>query len=56
MLFLFFDGRYPFNVSLVDILFGHKVPSGVGDKTINIGALKRLGDQEATKLMRALGV
>jgi chitosanase len=40
----------------VDILFGHEVPSGVGDKTIDIPALKALGDTQAGKLAAALGV
>jgi hypothetical protein len=38
------------------VVFGNEVPAGVGDKTIDIGALKTLGDQEAKKLASALGV
>jgi chitosanase len=39
-----------------DIVFGNEVPSGVGDETINISALKSLGDTAAKKLAAALGV
>lgn len=38
------------------IIFGTKVPSGVGDQTINIANLKTLGDQQAKLLQTALGL
>jgi chitosanase len=38
------------------VVFGNVVPSGVGDKTIDISALKQLGDATARKLTAALGV
>jgi chitosanase len=43
-------------VLAIDVLFGNQVPSGVGDMTIDIAALKTLGDEQATKLAQALGV
>jgi hypothetical protein len=47
--------RIFFSVCL-DIIFGQEVPRGVGDKTIDIPALKQLGDVEARKLAAALKV
>jgi hypothetical protein len=44
------------SVSPIDVLFGKQVPEGVGKTTIDIGALKKLGDEQATKLAQALGV
>jgi len=38
------------------IIFGDQVPDGVGEETIDINALKTLGDQQAKKLAAALGV
>jgi len=38
------------------VLFGNQVPDGVGDKTIDIKTLKALGDQQAKKLAKALGL
>ncbi|KZV87960.1 hypothetical protein EXIGLDRAFT_837880 [Exidia glandulosa HHB12029] len=38
------------------VIFGTKVPSGVGDQTINIATLKTLGDQQAKLLQTALGL
>lgn len=40
----------------IDVLFGNQVPDGVGDKTIDIKTLKALGDQQAKKLAKALGL
>ena len=40
----------------IDIHFGKQVPTGVGDTTIDITALKKLGDEQVTKLAQALGV
>jgi chitosanase len=39
-----------------DVVFGQQVPSGVGQHTIDIAALKALGDKETKKLATALGV
>ena len=44
------------SVASPDVIFGDQVPSGVGDKTIDIAALKKLGDTETKKLAAALGV
>ncbi|KAJ7143730.1 fungal chitosanase of glycosyl hydrolase group 75-domain-containing protein [Mycena epipterygia] len=38
------------------IVFGTQVPSGVGQSTIDIAALKTLGDQQTTLLQSALGL
>ncbi|KAH7099376.1 fungal chitosanase of glycosyl hydrolase group 75-domain-containing protein [Auriculariales sp. MPI-PUGE-AT-0066] len=38
------------------IVWGTKVPTGVGQNTINITALKTLGDQQARALQTALGL
>jgi len=38
------------------VLFGNQVPAGVKDMTIDIGALKRLGDRQARRLAKALRV
>ncbi|EJD35897.1 hypothetical protein AURDEDRAFT_74830 [Auricularia subglabra TFB-10046 SS5] len=45
-------GHEPVDVEY--IIFGTQVPSGVGDETIDISALKKLGDQQATLLQAAL--
>jgi len=37
-------------------MFGNVVPKGVGEETIDIKALKTLGDIQATLLADALGV
>jgi hypothetical protein len=37
-----------------DIVFANKAPSGVGDQTIDIAALKKLGDQSVKQLVEAL--
>jgi len=47
-------GHVPLDV--VYICFPTEVPSGVGDVTIDIGALKTLGDQQVTLLQQALGL
>jgi hypothetical protein len=41
-----------------DIHFGNQVPTGVSESksTIDIAALKTLGDKQAKKLAQALGV
>jgi hypothetical protein len=54
LLFSISSGRGHQLFSFIDILFGNQVPAGVGDKTINIGNLKTLGDQQAKKLADAL--
>ncbi|KAJ7143731.1 hypothetical protein C8R44DRAFT_565256, partial [Mycena epipterygia] len=38
------------------IMFGEQVPSGVGDTTIDIAALKTLGDQQVKLLQTALNI
>ncbi|KAJ7660104.1 fungal chitosanase of glycosyl hydrolase group 75-domain-containing protein [Mycena polygramma] len=43
-------------IDVAYIVFGTKVPSGVGDKTIDIGALKSLGDAQVKALQTALGI
>jgi chitosanase len=40
------------HVSLADIIFENQAPSGVGDQTIDIGAMKQLGDQQLTLLAK----
>jgi chitosanase len=42
--------------SSIDIIFGTQVPSGVGDETIDISALKQLGDAQAQNLIKTLGI
>jgi chitosanase len=43
------------NVSnFLDILFGNQVPKGVGETTIDIEALRTLGDKQARSLVQAL--
>ncbi|KZV82165.1 Chitosanase-domain-containing protein [Exidia glandulosa HHB12029] len=43
-------------VDVTYIVWGTQIPSGVGDQTINIPALKQLGDQQARVLQSALGL
>ncbi|EEB94498.1 hypothetical protein MPER_06677, partial [Moniliophthora perniciosa FA553] len=38
------------------IIFGNQVPGGVRDQTIDINALKTLGDQQLRMLTRKLGI
>jgi hypothetical protein len=40
------------HVPLADIIFQNQAPSGVGDQTIDIGALKQLGDRQAALLTK----
>ncbi|TFY70230.1 hypothetical protein EVG20_g2778 [Dentipellis fragilis] len=42
------------DLDVLYIVFGSQVPSGVGDSTIDLGALKTLGDQQAKLLGTAL--
>jgi chitosanase len=44
------------SVLVIDVVFGKQVPSGVGKTTIDISALKQLGDEQAANLAKALGV
>ncbi|PBK70246.1 hypothetical protein ARMSODRAFT_974720 [Armillaria solidipes] len=49
------NGHTPLDVLFrVDIIFGSKVPSGVGKEKIDIGALKTLGDEQVQLLATAL--
>lgn len=38
----------------LDIIFPSQVPSGIGENTIDIGALKKLGDEQARLLVSDL--
>ncbi|KZV84826.1 hypothetical protein EXIGLDRAFT_595406, partial [Exidia glandulosa HHB12029] len=49
-------GRGHDQVDVTYIVWGTQIPSGVGDQTINIPALKQLGDQQARLLQSALGL
>lgn len=46
---------FPVLMVCTDIIFGSKVPSGVGKEKIDIGALKTLGDEQVQLLEAALG-
>ncbi|KAJ6457000.1 fungal chitosanase of glycosyl hydrolase group 75-domain-containing protein [Mycena vitilis] len=43
-------------IDVAYIVFGSEVPSGVGDKTIDMGALKSLGDAQVKALQTTLGI
>lgn len=43
-------------MSLLDIVFGKQVPDGIEDKTIDIAALKALGDKQVFALQDQLGL
>jgi len=47
-------GRGHTRADVLYILFGNQVPKGVGKQTINVQALKALGDKQVKKLAKAL--